>query len=129
MPKKPNDLLADKHSCLLLRFPGSTQYTWELQTPSGIRKLSVQGPFETDDGDVLTDWALSGHGIINKPWFEISQHLNNGSLVEILPDTPPETTNLSIIYPHKRLQDPKVRLFIDFMTDNIRKRISEATEA
>ncbi len=128
-PKKPNDLLSDNHDCLLLRFPGSTQYNWELKTPSGVRKLAVHGPFESDDGDVLTDWALTGHGIINKPWFEIAPHLISGDLVEVLPNTPPEATNLAVIFPHKRLQDPKVRLFIDFMTDNIRNRIFEVTEA
>jgi len=127
-PKKPNDLLSKDHDCLLLRFPGSTQYNWELETPSGIRKLAVHGPFESDDGDVLTDWALTGHGIINKPWFEIAQHLQSGDLVQVLPDTPPEATNLAVIFPHKRLQDPKVRLFIDFMTDNIRQRIFEVSE-
>lgn len=127
--KKPNDLLSEDHACLLLRFPGSTQYNWELQTPSGIRKLGVHGPFESDDGDVLTDWALSGHGIVNKPWFEIAHHLESGSLIEVLNETPPVTTNLAIIYPHKRLQDPKVRLFIDFMTENIRKRITDVMEA
>ena len=78
---------------------------------------------------MLTDWALSGHGIINKPWFEIAEYLANGELVEVLPESPPGTTNLAIIYPHKRLQDPKVRLFIDFMTENIRKRITEVMEA
>ncbi len=128
-PSKPNDLLSDKHDCLLLRFPGSKQYYWELNTQVGIRKLQVHGPFESDDGDVLTDWALGGYGIINKPWFEIAEHLAIGDLIEILPDTPPSTTNLAIIYPHKQLQDPKVRLFIDFMTENIRKRITEVMEA
>ena len=128
-PRKPNDLLSDGHDCLLLRFPGSTEYNWELQTASGIRKLGVHGPFESDDGDVLTDWAIGGHGIVNKPWFEIAGALDSGALVEVLPDSPPCTTNLAIIYPHKRLQDPKVRLFIDFMTENIRKRITEVMES
>ena len=47
----------------------------------------------------------------------------------MLPDTQPGTINLASIYPHKRLQDPKARLFIDFMTENIRKRITEVMEA
>lgn len=128
-PTKPNDLLADNHACLLLRFPGSTQYNWELQTPAGIRKLAIHGPFESDDGDVLTSWALSGHGIVNKPRFEIAQHLQSGALIEVLRDTPPEAASLSIIYPHKRLQDPKVRLFIDYMTEHVRARITKLLEA
>lgn len=129
IPTTPGDLIADNHSCLLLRFPGSTQYYWELNSATGLQKLEVHGPFESDDGDVLTDWALGGHGVINKPRFEIMHHLQSGALIEVLPESPPETTNLSVIYPHKRLQDPKVRFFIDFMTENIRENITEMMDA
>lgn len=128
VPQLPADLIGDNHDCLLLRFPGSKEYFWTLNTPDGMQKLAVAGPFESDDGDVLTDWALAGQGIINKPRFEIAQHLQSGALIEVLPATPPEAVTLTCVYPHKRLQDPKVRLFIDFMSDNIRARVSEILE-
>ncbi len=127
-PRVATDLIDDEHACLLLRFPGSKEYFWRLQMPDGLQKFEVHGPFESDDGDVLTDWALAGEGIVNKPRFEIAGHLESGALVEVLPETPPEATALSIIYPHKRLQDPKVRLFIDYMAEHIRIRVTEMLE-
>ena len=45
------------------------------------------GHLEADDGDVLTQWALEGRGIINKPLFDVKAHLSEGRLVEILPDS------------------------------------------
>jgi len=127
-PVTPVDLIKDRHACLLLRFPGSQEYYWRLQTGDEVQKLEVSGPFESDDGDVLTDWALAGAGIINKPRFELAGYLTSGALVEVLPEHPPESVALSCIYPHKRLQDPKVRLFIDFMAENIRARVAGMLE-
>lgn len=88
-PRTPDDLLSDEHNCLLLRYPRSPEYYWVLQTPAGPRKLQVSGKMDADHGDVLTDWALSGYGIVNKPRFDVAQHLESGRLVEILKDTPP----------------------------------------
>src|SRR5690606_23503948 len=69
-PRRPEELTEDGHDCLMLRFPGNREYFWTLETPDGPRKFDVRGPFDTDDGDVVTGWALEGRGIINKPRFE-----------------------------------------------------------
>lgn len=122
-PESPDDLL--RHRCLLLRFPGSNEFHWFLHTPEGIRKIELNGPYDTDDGDVLTDWALAGHGIINKPRFEIHRHIRAGRLVPILTDTPPVSAQLACLYPHKQYQDPKMRLFIDFMAERCQRIIGQ----
>lgn len=117
-PKTPDDLLSDDHNCLLLRYPRSPEYFWVLDTPDGPRKLQVSGNMDADHGDVLTDWALAGHGIVNKPRFDVAAHLESGRLVEILADTPPPPTIFGCLYPHRRLQDPKIRHFVDFVIEN-----------
>ena len=124
-PQSIDDLITKKHRCLLLRFPGLKEYFWTLSTPEGPRKIEVSGPYDTDDGDVLTEWALSGRGIINKPVFDVAAHLADGSLVPVLEEFPPAVAKFACLFPHKRLQDPKVRLFIDFMSDNCKRRIAE----
>lgn len=124
-PLVPADLENDNHDCLNLRYPGAPEFQWPLQTPEGIRKVAVSGPFESDDGDVLTGWALQGHGIILKPVFEIAEHLTSGALVPILTQTPPVPIQMACLYTHRRHQDPKTRLFIDFMTSRIQKALAE----
>ena len=114
-PKTPDDLLSDEHNCLLLRYPRSPEYYWVLDTADGPRKLQVSGKFDADHGDVLTDWALAGFGIVNKPRFDVAKYLKNGDLVEILAETPPPPTIFGCLYPHRRLQDPKIRHFVDFV--------------
>ena len=111
-PETPEDLL--DHNCLLLRFAGSQQYRWTLQSADGPRTLSVQGRFDADDGDVLTDWAVEGRGIVLKPLWEVAAHLRSGQLVPVLLDHPPEPAALSILYPHRRLLPARVKAFADF---------------
>lgn len=123
MPQTGTDLVDHGHRCLLLRYPGLTEFNWRLREGSGIKKYEFDSPLESDDGDVLTNWALSGCGIVNKPEFEIRTHLEAGELVEVAANAPPTDQPFTCIYPHKRLQDPKVRLFIDYMAENCRKQI------
>ncbi|MCV6824531.1 MULTISPECIES: LysR family transcriptional regulator [Halocynthiibacter] len=113
-PQVPEDLLQG-HNCLLLRYPRSPEYFWTLNTPDGPRKFEVSGKYDADDSDVLLNWALDGRGIVNKPLFEVAAHLARGELVEVLPENRPMPSIFGCLYPHKKLQDPKVRLLVDFV--------------
>jgi len=124
-PGQPQELVGRKHDCLMLRYAGAREFVWTLQTPSGVQKFEVHGPYDTDDGDVLTGWALSGRGIINKPRFEVEPYIRDERLKVILTNTPPTPVQLAAVYPHKKLQDPKVRLLLDFMADRCQKLIKD----
>jgi DNA-binding transcriptional LysR family regulator len=124
-PTEPQQLVDDRHDCLMLRFPGTREHAWVLQTPSGPQKFEVHGPYDTDDGDVITGWALAGHGIIAKPRFEIEPFIRDRRLKIILPANPPMPVQLAAVYPHKKLQDPKVRFLLDFMADRCQRMIRE----
>ncbi len=115
-PLVPNDLL--EHRCLLLRYPGSAQFRWTLETPDGPLSLPVGGPLDADDGDVLTEWALKGQGIVLKPIWEIASYLRSGELRPILLDFPLEPLTLAVIYPHRRFLSARVRVFADFMIEH-----------
>ena len=119
MPRSGDDLVAEGHECLSLRFPGATEFQWRLSTPEGARRFRVSGRYESDDGDVLTDWALTGHGVVMKPVFEVAEHLRSGALVPVAQDTPPEPIQMACLFTHRRRQDPKARLFMEFMIDRI----------
>jgi len=123
-PRRPQDLVAQNHNCLLLRYPRSPEYFWTLNVAGGPLKLEVRGKFDADDGDVLTDWALAGRGIVNKPRFDVAAHLASGALVEVLPDTPPVPCIFGCLYPHKKLLDPKIRLFIDHVATQSKARMA-----
>jgi len=123
-PVHGSDLINDDHDCLLLRFPGSTEFRWTLGTTDGFQKFDVAGPYACDDGDVLTAWALDGRGIINKPLFEVQEHLDSGALVVVCEKSPPLAAQLAVLYPHKKNQDPKSRFFIEFMSEKLKSALA-----
>ncbi|MBE2276998.1 MAG: LysR family transcriptional regulator [Rhodobacteraceae bacterium] len=128
MPGDGTALVVDGHDCLNLRFPGAKEFQWTLITADGPRRFEIAGPFESDDGDVLTGWALDGRGIVLKPLFEVAEYLRDGRLVPVATATPPRPTQLSSLSQHRRLKDPKVRMFTDFMATRIRDAMRRATE-
>ena len=128
-PQSSAELASDRHDCLNMRFPGAPEFMWPLQTPDGVSRVAVSGPFESDHGDVLTGWALEGHGIILKPRFEVASYLASGDLVPVLETEPPLPVQMGCLFPHTRLQDPKVRLFIDFMVAHIKTHLAETPQS
>lgn len=123
-PADGDALVQDRHECLNLRFPGAREFQWTLRAADGPRRYEVTGPFETDDGDVLTTWALDGRGIIMKPIFEVADHLKSGALVPVARATPPLPVQLSCLTQHRRLRDPKIRTFTDFIIARCRSDLA-----
>ena len=102
------------------------------QTQQTADQLAAVGGFPVElvhirtDGDVLTGWALDGRGIVLKPVFEVADHLREGRLVPVATATPPLPIQLSALSQHRRLKDPKVQLFTDYMAAQIRDDLRRA---
>jgi DNA-binding transcriptional LysR family regulator len=77
-------------------------------TPPSI--LSVSG------ADTYQAAALEGLGLIQVPRYSVEQDLIDGVLVECLPDTPPSSTSVYVLYPRSRQLSLRVRVFIDWLT-------------
>jgi DNA-binding transcriptional LysR family regulator len=121
-PETIADLL--KHRCLLLRFAGSRQFRWPIIGKDGKAELvTISGPFDADDGDLLTQWALEGQGIVLKPVFEVAEHLADGSLVPLLPGFRPAPVTLAVLYQTRQLVPPKIRIFANFLADEARRYV------
>jgi DNA-binding transcriptional LysR family regulator len=121
-PETPQDL--SSHDCLLLRFPGSQQFRWTLDYRGESITVPIAGPLDVDDGDVLTQWALDGLGIVLKPLFEVAHHFAEGRLVEVLPDAPPRPVTLGILYPSRKMLPPRTKSFIDLASEALKKHVA-----
>ncbi len=125
-PQVPADL--EHHCCLLLRFPGSRQFRWLLRDAAGhVVRVNVGGHLDADDGELLTDWALAGRGIVLKPVFEVARHLSAGSLVPVLRDHAPEPQTLGVLYPSRQLIPTRIRMFADFLVTEARRYLERET--
>lgn len=122
VPETPDDLL--RHECLLLRFPGSRQFRWTLASgKGGSVTIPVAGSVDADDGDVLTDWAVEGQGIVLKPLFEVAGHIAEGRLVPVLQRFSPEPLTLAVLYPSRRMLSRRIRDLVDDLYEATRTHV------
>jgi len=125
-PRTIGDLM--KHQCLLLRFPGSRQFRWSLSDRGTVRDVAVSGRLDADDGDILTQWAINGEGIVMKPAFEAAEHLRAGTLRVVLADHPPQPVTLVVLHAYQRMAPPKVQAFAEALIDDARSHIAKALD-
>jgi len=114
-PQTPDDL--KEHNCLTLSFETSLNQ-WEFQGPDGPQRMRVSGNFETNNATALHEAALAGLGLMRTANFIAGPDIRKGTLVPVLQDF--ETlgnANIYAVYPHNRHLSPKVRAFIDLLTD------------
>jgi len=92
------------------------QGIWKLTTPDGAKmRLTANGGFCVNDGQVLLQAAMSGMGIAWLPDFLYREALDDGSLVQVLPSLPTDSQSVYMVFPPGRFTHPKTRAFIDFL--------------
>jgi DNA-binding transcriptional LysR family regulator len=61
--------------------------------------------------------GLAGLGLVQLPRFKLQRELDEGALRVVLPDLPPPPQPVWVLYPQNRLLSPRVRVFVDWLTD------------
>ncbi|MEP3034022.1 MAG: LysR family transcriptional regulator [Pseudoruegeria sp.] len=79
-----------------------------------LRTVSLPSTVTVSGADTLAHCARLGVGIIQKPRYSASEDIEAGRLVELLKDSPPTSSPVSIFYPRDRYMLPRVRVFIDW---------------
>lgn len=59
--------------------------------------------------------GLSGLGMISLPRFDALQHLKSGDLVEVLPDYPPSTSQMTILYSSRKHLPLRIEIVRDWV--------------
>ena len=113
-PRTPEDLA--QHNCLTTDFTMNWDYRDPDGTPGSVR---VTGRYACDNWSVLREWALAGLGIALKSTWDVRRHLEDGSLVSLLPGyTFATDVAIYAVYPHRRHLPAKTRAFIEFLAES-----------
>jgi DNA-binding transcriptional LysR family regulator len=115
-PRTPAELT--QHNCVTTS--ADLGMTWVYRHPDGApSSVRVSGRYSCDNWEVLRDWALAGLGIALKSTWDVRRHLEDGSLVPLLPGYSFETdVAIWAVYPHRRHLSAKTRVFIDFLAES-----------
>ena len=89
---------------------------WKITAPSGEeRQIRSAGWLSVNDGQSLLNACIAGLGIAYLPSFLYANAMEQGQVVDVMPDLPVESTGIYAVYPPGRFTQPKVRAFIDFL--------------
>lgn len=92
--------------------------TWSFSCPDGKQSIKTKSVVTADNGELVRDACVDGLGVaITSTWCSYKE-LNEGKLVEILKDYPLASDSaIWAVYPTSVLLSPKIRAFIDFLSD------------
>lgn len=117
VPATPGDLA--RHSCIGIRQGSDAYGVWRLSSGKGAQEraqtVRVGGSLTTNDGEIAVSWALEGHGIVMRAEWDVARYLQNGQLVQVLPQySTPDASIYAVYHIHHQLTS-RVRCFVDLM--------------
>lgn len=111
-PRTVKDLR--RHSCLTIFARGEIpQSTW----PAGRGVVHVEGSFSSNEMSLLREAAAGGLGIALLPTLLVSDLLEAGSLVQVLPGLVEIEHHVAVVFPERELLPRHVRAFIDVLAE------------
>lgn len=118
VPLLPKDLL--DHRCMHHRYANSGKLEpWSLVNAD--KDLRVTLPITTVASTIepLIHLAENGFGITCLPHFAVARQIEEGRLVPILDGFTAEAGVFRVLWPTNRYLSPKIRVFVDFMAENL----------
>lgn len=119
VPQNPEDL--SKHP-MVLHPRLSHNETWKFNQAGREVEVSLNCVAGFDHLGGIRQAVLHGLGIGRIPRLYVSEDIEAGRLVEILPETTTLENSIWVVYPANRYMAPKVRTWVDFLVQNFKWR-------
>lgn len=108
----------EDHFCLIMRERNQSFGVWQLKGPKGQTTIKVKGPMASNNGEIIHQWALDGHGIILRSQWDVDSSLKEGTLVHILSGYY-EEADISAVYPRRLNESAKMRVCVEFLEQRL----------
>ncbi len=115
-PKNPEDL--KQHNCLVYSRMKDIN-VWSFTKQNQKYAIAVNGNFQSDNGDVLLEVALTGMGIVILPIWMVEHHLKEGRLTQLMSDYTGQNLPFNAVYLQSRYTPLKVRCLIDYLKEKL----------
>jgi DNA-binding transcriptional LysR family regulator len=116
-PRAPAELA--RHRCIVHCQNDETPDLWRLAKGRHAETVRVPCTLSSNDGDVVLNWALDGHGILVRSEWDAAKYLQSGRLQLVLPGYRLPDADLHAYYPTRQNMPAKVRAFLDFIVEHI----------
>lgn len=116
-PGTPEDL---REHDAIVNNPRQSTVLWRLSKDGEEKTIRPQGRLTTNDLTVAAKAALDGQGIALLPDLAVDRQIQEGELVEVLPDWSAPPFSVSLVYTSRRLATSAQRAFVDFIVARAR---------
>jgi DNA-binding transcriptional LysR family regulator len=123
-PERVEDLA--EHDCIVLRENEGDFTLWRFGDAGNPRQIRVHGRLSSNDGDIVTDWALQGRGVIMRSEWQVRPHLESGALVRVLPGVPTPPADIYALLPDDVHVPRRVGDLVDHLAARLPDRIAGA---
>lgn len=107
------------HRCIVHRQNNEAHGSWRFSKGKKSELIKVQAALASNDGDIVMEWALEGHGILIRSEWDLNKYLESGRLTRILTDYTLPSADLFVYFPAQLHLPVRVRKLIDFLIDNL----------
>ncbi|WP_256062104.1 MULTISPECIES: LysR family transcriptional regulator [unclassified Streptomyces] len=111
-------------NCIVLRENEGDYALWRFGDAARPRQLRVHGSLSSNDGDVVTDWALRGRGVIMRSEWHVAPYLRRGELVRVLPHLPTPAADIYALYADGDHVPPRVSRFVGHLASELPRRLA-----
>lgn len=104
---------------------GAKSTGFEYPEGGGYRSLAMSGPVVVNSSDAYEAACLAGLGLVQAPEIGLREHLDSGTLVEVLPHLRAEPMAVSLLYAHRRNLPTRTRVFMDWLTGLLQPHLAQ----
>jgi DNA-binding transcriptional LysR family regulator len=125
LPQTPDELAAHRALVLAPRDEHAGRYVWELEEVATGRKkpqsisVPVQPVMICNDPEPILQSVLGSEGIGFIPDLFVREPLRRGAIVHVLPGWQGPSVSVNAVYLSRRGLSPKVRVFVDFLAEQL----------
>jgi len=129
-PKLLNSLSPINHPKDLLdvpciRFSGLSHGAhWQLYEKNKTHSISIKGPLVCNHGTSSLDAVCEGMGLGLFLSYQVESKIASGELQIVLAEFEPAPLPVSVVYSHTKLMSTRVRVFVDWITLELRKELN-----
>lgn len=107
-PKNPSDL----KTCAILQYGSHRRSAWSFRFHGKTHRIEFKPVLSSRTGAFLLDAAKNGLGIARLPEFVVAESLQNGGLVEVLPEAEFDDFVVHVAHSSSRRLNNRMRAFI-----------------
>lgn len=118
VPQSPEEL--GEHPALIYRYQDAPSEWRLLDSDGNYHQVAINSRLQMNNSLALREALLRGGGVTLTPTFVVGADIQSGRLMAVLTSYKTLEVSIYAVYPQRKHLSPKVRAFVDFLSDHIK---------